>query len=150
MSEPDRSASRQRVASSTSPHILTARLFYLRTYHFQLHLNAQLCFFFLFFSKQLSKCGRRFFFAIFLFHIKSFIWVTTCVSGRKWGWEFGARVDSASNYPTSPWKAKMLSVFKQLVHVATASASFLHFPVSQRQMNRNVCFVLLCLPSQAA
>lgn len=43
---------------------------------------------------------------------------------------------------------KMLSVFKQLVHVAVASASLLHFPVSERQMNRNDCFVLLC--SQAA
>lgn len=38
----------------------------------------------------------------------------------------------------------MLSVFKQLVHVAIASASLLHFPVSERQMNRNDCFVLLC------
>lgn len=37
-----------------------------------------------------------------------------------------------------------LSVFKQLVHVAIASASLLHFPVSKRQMNRNDCFVLLC------
>ena len=41
-------------------------------------------------------------------------------------------------------KKKMLSVFKQLVHVAIASASLLHFPVSERQMNRNDCFVLLC------
>lgn len=38
----------------------------------------------------------------------------------------------------------MLSVFKQLVHVAIASASLLHFPVSERQMNRNDCFVPLC------
>lgn len=37
----------------------------------------------------------------------------------------------------------MLSVFKQLVHVAIASASLLHFPVSERQMNGNDCFVLL-------
>lgn len=37
----------------------------------------------------------------------------------------------------------MLSVFKLLVHVAIASASLLHFPVSERQMNRNDCFVLL-------
>ena len=41
-------------------------------------------------------------------------------------------------------RKKMLSVFKQLVHVAIASASLLHFPVSDRQMNRNDCFVLLC------
>lgn len=40
-------------------------------------------------------------------------------------------------------RKKMLSVFKQLVHVAIASASLLHFPVSERQMNRNDCFVLL-------
>lgn len=39
-------------------------------------------------------------------------------------------------------KKKILSVFKQLVHVAIASASLLHFPVSERQMNRNDCFVL--------
>lgn len=38
----------------------------------------------------------------------------------------------------------MLSVFKQLVHVAIASASLLNFPVSERQMNGNDCFVLLC------
>lgn len=38
----------------------------------------------------------------------------------------------------------MLSVFKQLVHVAIASAALLHFPVSERQMNGNDCFVLLC------
>lgn len=35
-------------------------------------------------------------------------------------------------------------MFEQLVHVAIASASLLHFPVSERQMNRNDCFVLLC------
>lgn len=61
-----------------------------------------------------------------------------------WG---GVGGDSASNYPNSFLKGakkKMLSVFKQLVHVAVASASLLHFPVSERQMNRNDCFVLLC------
>lgn len=34
---------------------------------------------------------------------------------------------------------KILSAFKQLVRVAVASASLLHFPVSERQMNNNDC-----------
>lgn len=106
-------------------------------YHF--HLNALLSLIF-FPPKQMSVYSRRFIFcAVFLPHTQSFIWVTIWVPGRKWG-----GVDSASNYPTSFWKEKMLSVFKQLVHVAIASASLLHFPVSERQMNRNDCFVLLC------
>lgn len=62
------------------------------------------------------------------------------VPGRKCEGGF----DSASNYLTSSSEEKMLSMFKQLVHVAVASAPLLHFPVSERQMNRNDCFVHLC------
>ena len=41
-------------------------------------------------------------------------------------------------------RRKTVPVFEQRVHVAIASASLLHLPVSQRQMNGNDCFVLLC------
>ena len=109
-------------------------------YHFQPHLNALL---FLFFPplKQMSVYSRRF---IFFCHVPAsnkIIHLSDNMGSRQ---EVGG-VDSVSNYPTSFLKGKkMLSVFKQLVHVAIASASLLHFPVSERQMNRNDCFVLLC------
>ena len=109
-------------------------------YHFQPHLNALL---FLFSPplKQMSVYSRRF---IFFCHVPAshkIIHLSDNMGSRQ---EVGG-VDSVSNYPTSFLKGKkMLSVFKQLVHVAIASASLLHFPVSERQMNRNDCFVLLC------
>lgn len=122
-------------------HLQYKRLFLLWMQRFQLHSNSPRSFFS---TKQMSAYSRIFiFFAMFLPHTKSFIWLTMCVPGRKLVWIQRLIIQL---FLQSLWKEKMLSMFKQLVHVAAAaaSASRLHFPVSERQMNRNDCFVRLC------
>lgn len=130
---------------------LPPALFFASSIHtFILALNVPFstsfeCSAFPFFPPLLNKCqctaeDLYFFFPVFLPHTKLFIWVTIWVPGRKWR---GGGLIQHLIIQLLLERKKMLSVFKQLVHVAIASASLLHFPVSERQMNRNDCFVLL-------
>lgn len=91
-------------------------------------------------------------FALFLPYTASSILVTILVQGRSCGGDArgGALIQHLLIQLLLGKGEKIPSAFKQLVRVAIASASLLHFPVSERQMNNNDCFVLLfsCLSKQ--